>query len=216
MRLDGAPSWRLSLDNPQGLHIALFVRDAVGLVTPPSHGVPPMLAAEIPDHTAALADTGRAEAGGQWLAWWHRLVTHEIAPHYSPAVDEDAWRRRAAEYQRVVDPPDFESLAGLPALRTAVVATFGAAREWSNALKRRVAGSPPFEHSLVRDVAQEIITERGVSPDELDAAVMVLDVAGAWSYLAGPGAMCCSATTLGDPATARALFREAFVSALDA
>lgn len=222
MQLVGSPSWRLSLDSPQTLDIALFVRDSVGLFPPPSDEVPPVLAARISDHTAVLTDAARIEAGEQWLGWWRRLIAHETAPRPSPvAGDEQAaqWQRHLDEYQRVMDPPDFESLADLPALRTAVVTTFGAASGWLNATRRPATGSlatGPLhpDQALVRDVAQEVIAAHGVSPDQLDAAIAVLDVADTWSYLAGPGVIFCSANVIRDPATARALLREAFVSSL--
>lgn len=212
MRQLGSPSWRLSVDHPQSPHIALFVRDSVGLVTPPSHDVPPVLAAGVPDHAAALTDAQRVDAGRQWPEWWRHLVAHEIAPRPRPGVDEAArWRRYADEHRGVVDPPEFESLSGLPALRTAVIRTFHAARAWPSAARR--AGAD-LDHALIREVVQQVSTERGVSPDQLDAEVIALDVAGAWSYLARPGVMFCSANTFGDPVAARALLREAFVSAL--
>ena len=217
MQLVGSPSWRLSLDNPQTLDIALFVRDSVGLVPPPSDEVPPVLAVRISDHTAVLTDAARIEAGEQWLGWWRRLIAHEIAPRPGPAADDELaaqWRQRLDEYQRVMDPPDFDSLADLPALRTAVATTFGAASGWLSATRRPATGPLHPDQSLVQDVAQEVIAEHGVSPDQLDAAIAVLDVADTWSYLAGPGVMFCSANVIRDPATARALLREAFVSSL--
>jgi hypothetical protein len=209
MQLDGSPSWRLSLDDPEDAHTALFVRDAVGLVPPPSPEVPPKLAAEIPGHAAVLTNAERTEAGEQWLEWWRSLVAHQITPHPSPASAEylDA-------YQLVMDPPDYESLAGFPALRTAAIATLGATRRWWHTTRRK-AGPRLAVSAPVSDIAQEVIAEYGVSPDQLDAAVIVLAVTGAWSYVAGPGAVFCSTSMLNDPKNSRALLREAFVTSLD-
>jgi hypothetical protein len=211
MQVAGSPSWRLSLDSPQTLDIALFVRDSVGLVAPPSDEVPPVLAARVSDYTAVLTDAARIEAGAQWLEWWRRLTAYEIARRPSPLTDEDM-RQRLDEHQRVMDPPDFESLADLPALRTAAAAIFGTAAGRLSATRRHATGH--LDHALVQGVAQEIIAERGVRPDQLDAAIIALDVAGAWSHLAGPGVMFCSSKTYSDPVSGRALLREAFVTSL--
>jgi hypothetical protein len=220
MRLKGSASWRLSLDNPQTLDIALFMRDSVGLVPPPSPDVPPVLAVRVSDHTAVLTDAARIEAGGQWLGWWRRLIAHESTPRPVPAGTEEEMvaqsRRRLDEYQRVMDPPDFESMADLPALRTAAVATCMAASGWLTATRRPGTGPLLLDHALVRGVVEEIIAEHGVSPDQLDAAVLVLNVAGAWSYLARPGAVCCSVGVINDPVAARAVLREAFITGLAA
>jgi hypothetical protein len=219
MRVKGSASWRLSLDNPQSLDIALFVRDSVGLVAPPSPEVPPLLALRTSDHTAVLTDAARIEAGGQWLGWWRRLIAFEISPRPSPGSDEE-WvaqsRRSLDEYQRVMDPPDFDSMADLPALRTAAATTFNAATGWLSATRRPATRPPLLDQTLLRDVVQEVIAAHGVSPDRLDAAVLVLDVAGAWQYLARPGAVFCSTSTFNDPVAVRSLLREAFVSGLDA
>jgi hypothetical protein len=162
-----------------------------------------------------LTDAARIEAGEQWLGWWRRLIAYESAPGPSGVTDEEIvaqGRRRIAEYRRVMDPPDFESMADLPALRTAVVATCRATSGWLSATRR----SAGIDHAMVRDVAEEVIAEHGVSPDRVDATVHVLDVTGAWSYLARPGQVFCSLGVANDPVAGRALLREAFVSGLDA
>ena len=218
MRFKGSASWRLSVDQPQSLDIALFVRDAVGLVPPQAADVPPALAVQISDHTAVLTDAAQIEAGEQWLGWWRRLIAHAFAPRPVLETEEDMvarGRRRIDEYQRIMDPPDFESLADAPALRTAASATFMAASGWLGANRRPVAGPLLPDHALVRAVVDELIAERRVRPDQLDAAVVVLNVVGAWSYLPRPGAVCCSAGVMNDPMAARAALREAFVSGLD-
>jgi hypothetical protein len=215
MRLSGSASWRLSSNSPQSLDIALFVRDSVGLVPPPSPEVPPALTTRTSDHTAVLTDAARIEAGEQWLDWWRQLIAHESAPRPSSADDEEMvaqGRRRIAAYQRIMDPPDFESMADLPALRTAVAATFFAASGWLSATRR----SAGVDHTMVREVAEEVIAAHGVSPDRVDATVHVLHVTGAWSYVARPGVVFCSVGVANDPVAGRALLREAFVSGLDA
>ncbi len=212
MQLAGSPSWRLSLDNPQTLDIALFVRDSVGLVAPPRPEVPPAFAARVSDHTAVLTDPARIQAGEQWLEWWGRLIAYEITPRPDPGAD---MRQRLTDYQRVMDPPDFDSLADLPALRTAVTTIFSAAAGWLSVTRRQATDRLHLDHALVRDVVADVIAEHGVRPDQLDAAIIVLEVAGAWSHLAGPGAMFCSANTFSDPVSARAVLREALVTSLD-
>jgi hypothetical protein len=54
MRLAGSISWRFEENNTQLLHLALFVRDSVGLAIPSSADVPPPLTSDVPDLTRVL------------------------------------------------------------------------------------------------------------------------------------------------------------------
>ena len=63
MEVAGLPSWRLAEDEPLMLHVALFVRDSVGLVVRDAPDVPPVAADDLPDHRAVLSDLDRAAAG---------------------------------------------------------------------------------------------------------------------------------------------------------
>ncbi|HEX3789289.1 MAG TPA: hypothetical protein VHW44_15605 [Pseudonocardiaceae bacterium] len=69
MHLAGKPSWRLSTNSPEQLHIALYLRDRARLVIPPAPEVPPALTGTTPDHSAVVPAELRAEAAAQWLVW---------------------------------------------------------------------------------------------------------------------------------------------------
>lgn len=217
MQLAGRPSWRFEENDAGDLHLALFARDAAGLQVPPAPDIPPPLSAAIESLLAQPA----AAAASQWVTWWRGLVgfqAAEVQPPHGPGPDRDmhAWmegmrQRRAA----VFDPPGFESLASMPELRAVARATL--APDGRPLLRRRPpTGRPPgaFGYRVVRAAAESAIAEFGVGPGEIDGTVHVLDVQGAWSYLAAPGYVLCSTTLAADPAAATALLRTVFASRL--
>ena len=119
----------------------------------------------------------------------------------------------AEREQEIFDPPEFRSLADTPALRSAVVATFDDAVAWTN----RPGRGGQQEHGLfawrlIRDTAESTAAELGIPVGDLDAVVHVLNVAGSWSHLAGPGCGICSVTMPDDPQAARLLLHDVFAS----
>ena len=124
-------------------------------------------------------------------------------------------RERLERRQRVFDSPEFESLAGMAALRSAVVSTFADAIKWSNSPPRNGSGEPEqgmFAWSEVRSAAESVAADRGIPMGDLDAVVLVLDVQGLWSHLAGPGCALCSAAVSASPKAAPPLLRDLFIS----
>ena len=113
------------------------------------------------------------------------------------------------------DPPGFASLASMPELRVVARATFAA--DGRPLLRREPAARVPpgaFDYQAVRAAAESAIAEFGVDPGEIDGTVHVLDVRGAWSYLAAPGYALCSAQAAADPAAAASLLWAVFASRL--
>jgi hypothetical protein len=219
MKLAGSASWRFERGNAQFLHIGLFVRDATGLAVPPSAGIPPRLAGDVPDLSAVLRASERAAAAAQWAIWWRRLLDHAVHEARRRQGQEDgqdamARARAMGERQReIFDPPEFWSLAEMQPLRSAAVATFDDAVAWTSGSERsdqREQGS--FAWPLVRDVAESTAAELGIPVGDLGAVMHVLDVQGSWSHLAGPGCGICSAMMADDPQAARLLLRDLFAS----
>jgi hypothetical protein len=217
MQLAGRTSWRFGENDGGNLDLALFARDAAGLEVPPAPDIPPPLAAAIGHRLAPASGV----AAAQWVTWWRALVRFqagEAAPwrRPGPGADVRAWLEAMHErYVAVFDPPEFESLASMPALRAVASATF-AANGRSLLPREPPDRTPPgaFDYHVVQAAAEDAIAEYGVDPGEVDGTVQVLAVRGAWSHLAAPGYALCSTQVAADPAAAAALLREVFASRL--
>ena len=217
MQIAGRPSWRFAEKDGGDLHLALLARDTARLEVPPAPDIPPPLSAAID----GLSKTPSAAAAGQWVTWWRGLVQFqagEAAPsrRLGPADDLNAWLGAMRErHMAVFDPPEFESLASMPALRAVASSMF--AGDGRLLLRREPpARIPPtaFAYGVVRAAAESAIAEFGVDPREIDGTVQFLDVQGVWSYLAAPGYALCSAQLAADQAAAAALLHEVFASRL--
>jgi hypothetical protein len=217
MQVAGRSSWRFEEDDAGTLQLALFARDAAGLQVPPAPDIPPPLSVVIDQQLPPAA----AAAAGQWVSWWRGLVGFQsgqaqLSHGPGPGQDMHAWME--AKHQRhvaVFDPPQFQSLASMPELRAVARATF--APDGRPLLRREPPARVPrgaFEYRVVRAAAESTIAEFAVDPGEVNGKVHVLDVRGAWSYLAGPGYALCSATLAADPAGAARLLRAVFGSRL--
>src|SRR5712691_11801165 len=131
MRMQGRPSWRIVIDEPEDLHLVLFVRDCCRLPAGAA-GQPGPLAPTVPDLSRLMDESARHAAGAAWPAWWqaaidaHRAVSRPL-PHdaSSSAHHRQAWQLHAA-----VDGPQFGSLSRTPALREAARAAFGPFQQW--------------------------------------------------------------------------------------
>lgn len=219
MHRAGSPSWRLSVnDSPQTTSFALFVREALDLPVPPSPDTPPRRGSGKAYCEVDLSAAERQLAGEQWLAWWRRLVEVDFRTHAPMPTEGDVHaliRARVAEREQVFDPPTFAALSESPALRTAVLAIFE--KEFVRRAtdeRRYVRGQRGFDWALTRDVTDELIAEFAVSPDRLDASVMIIDVPGHWYRIPRPGTAVCSLELTADAQASKRLLREVFVSGL--
>jgi hypothetical protein len=214
MQVAGRPSWRFEEKDGGDLHFALFARDAAGLNVPSAPDIPPPLTAAFDQQLAPPS----AAAASQWAIWWRRLIRFqagEIVPsrRRGPGDDLHAWLTEMRErHLAVFDPPDFASLASTPELQAVATETFPDAHR----LPRGESRIPPgaFDYQVVRAAAEAACREFGVSPDKIDGAVQVLEVQGAWSFLAGPGYALCSSAVAADPQAAAQLLRAVFASRL--
>ncbi len=134
------PSWQISVDAPEDLHLALFVRDASGLTVPDSVGPlrdPPRLASVVP-----AGD--RAAAAVAWQAWWAALLAAHHATSGHPPEGFTPPQVMAWRYQprmAVDTPPDFTGLAVAPALQRA------AAQAWREGFRQWWEAPPTAEAS---------------------------------------------------------------------
>ena len=106
---------RFSVDTSVVLLVALYLRDTAELQGVGQPSLPPVrpavrgLSPGRPVEDAGGTQTLRVE----WEAWWHSLVTGNLANALLPV------------------PPDFAALEGMPALQRLAEAHFGSATEWA-------------------------------------------------------------------------------------
>jgi len=178
VRTAGRPSWQITVDLPQVLAVALYVRDIAGVTqTAPPTDLPeaaPSVAAEGVVHSPP-------EVIGQWNGWWTRALT--IGPL---ALAE-------------LEPPHFPAFAEAPALRDLLRVHFHDARRWSAHQKRssvraNTRGLPLGE--LVAAVEHGM--GRAAAPFRL--RLDVVPVAGHGMWKVRPAHLLVSSALLDDPA----------------
>ncbi len=193
MKFAGRPSWSLAIGDDQQLTMALYVRDAAGLVVADDGAPPPLL--ETPPAAEVLGAEGAAAVGQDWLTWWRALVRLYLEGQRAPRIDTPegrAWlaerAQRRAEVGDLSD--DFAGLAHVPALQRACRALAGvalaASGRWPDP-SREWLGSTDVG-SIVREVA----AARGVAEHTLSGTVVVLPTGGTWWHLVEPGALLAS------------------------
>ncbi len=141
MRRIRQPSWQVAIDEPDDLHLVLFVRDACRLTL----AGPGPLVPQVPDFSGLLDEDARARAGDAWPAWWDGALdahsSHSRAlPPEAPMAVRHAQTRMA---HAAMDGPQFAASffarvatsrrTRLQRLRAVVVAADGGActaRSW--------------------------------------------------------------------------------------
>lgn len=219
MKVAGTTSWRFEESAGDDMpHVALFVRDAVGLAVPPGPAVPPPLSSAVPDHRGVLSDEERREAAREWAGWWAAVIGFEVQAQPT-ASDPDLSAVREtlrARHERTGFPPDFAVLADRPALHRAVVETFAHGRSWVNGLRleHRSRRGGRFPYRLVRQVAEDVAFDRSVDVGDVRASALVLEVEGSWWHLLAAGRVVCSAAATANSVSAQLVLRQAFESGL--
>jgi hypothetical protein len=218
VELVGSPSWQLTEVEGDRAHVLLYIRDVAALEVLAEVGAPPRLLGLPPRGSPVLDDDGRRRAGREWADWWRALL--DVEGRDQPGTEEDddsstwAW---AEDLGRVWDAPEFRSLADRHALRDITLALYPQARRWVDAgpsSRARLRSEGHFRWATVRDTAEGVAAERGVSLGDVRGRVMVLDVEGVWWRRAAPGTPLCSTAATEDSATARTVLRDAFESRL--
>ncbi|MCZ2819226.1 hypothetical protein O2V63_02655 [Modestobacter sp. VKM Ac-2977] len=219
MKFAGTTSWRFAeSDRDEMSHVALFIRDALGLPVLPGPAVPPPLSGTIPDHRGLLSTEERKEAGQQWTDWWATVLGFQVQMQEEPADPGMSAVRETLQARReqAGSPPDFAALADRPALQRAAVETFPHAHRWVNqlSLEQRDERKGSFPYRLVRQVAEDVAFDRRVDFGAVRASAVVLEVKGSWWHLLAPGAVVCSDPAAADPTTGELILRRAFESSL--
>lgn len=217
MELTGTTSWRFEESARAHLpHVALFVRDAVGLPVMPGPAVPPRSAGTVPDHRDLLREDQRRDAGRQWAGWWTAVMDLEVLPEQPPDPGSPTSPGLRTQREGAGSPPDFAALSDRPALQRAVIETFAEAHRRLGQRRHDVPAGPQpcFPYRLVRQVAEDVAFDRSVDVADVRARAVVLDVEGSWWHLLAPGSVACSRAASAEPETAQLLLRQAFESGL--
>lgn len=209
MLVAGSESWRLEVSVDVLPHVALYVRDAYRLPVADNPDVPPRLAEDIVDLSAQIDEAVRDEAAGDWTDWWRSVVGRAGPPDVPDVPDVTAptgvtrARARARLLQQVLDPPDWNSLEDLPALREIVIGAYEEATRFADRIRRSIrrSGAPPsvFSRDTVRRAVEYSGTLPGAQLSKLDASVSVIFVTGSWWILTRRGELLCSADTARNP-----------------
>ena len=195
--------------------MALFVRDAVGLIEPAAADPPPALTGPVADLSGVLNDRDRADASAQWVSWWQQILEVEFGVKRVPS--RPAVGRRASEVvaavRTVSDPPEFTALAHVPQLREAARASFDDVSRWQRRrVSRLEAGSGG---DVVKQAVDDVAFDREVPVEALSGALVVLPVAGLWWRRIAPGQALCSEAAMSSPQTSYQVVYEVFASSLD-
>jgi hypothetical protein len=139
MRAVGHPSWHITCDAPYDLHLALFVRDSLGLGGGPigKWPAPPPLhrRLEVPALRHLGTATAHADALQHWPQWWDSLLDA------GPVLDVRALRRMRHAASGEKDLRLAAMLQGsvcTPELRALVRSCAEVARTWDDRRKRLV------------------------------------------------------------------------------
>jgi hypothetical protein len=216
VELAGTTSWRFEESARDDLlHVALFVRDAVGLPVVPGSAVPPRLAGTVPDHRDLLREDERQDAGRQWASWWTAVLGLE--DHSQEPPDADAVRSLGARRERAGSPPDFAALTDRPSLHRAVVEAWLEAHRWVGQRRLDFHGKQRegcFPDRLIRQIAEDVAFDHSVDVGAVRARAVLLDVERSWWHLLAPGTVVCSMAATAEPETAQLVLRQAFESGL--
>ena len=186
MQLAGTTSWRIAIDEPKSLLIALFVRDASGLRREAESDIPPLE----PPVPLINASSANAIASRQWADWWRQLLEgggfwpDDKRPSDLARLIQDPEIQRLFYWPTRHLPPDFDGLSGMPELQDLARLHFEGARVWSEARHREfVALSTAPQRALLESEVVGIV-ERGMRrrarPFSFD--IRILPVAGVRSW----------------------------------
>jgi hypothetical protein len=211
-------SWRLNVNDSQLLNYAVFVRQAARLSVPESREFPPSLGGPPQGQETTLGVGNATAVGQQWMEWWRRLVLFELshqAVMNSAPVDRSLVQQRLEDYGQVFDPPTFKSVREWPELHLAVIATVDyslkARRQTSNADR---STSQLFDWNLASEIAETIMTEQQVRPDQVTATVLTVDYPAPWAHVPAPGTLICTTGLTANEESSRAALSQTFRSAL--
>lgn len=207
----------MSVDAPESLNVALYVRDALGIVSDSGDVDSPPGRCEAIDLAAASPEPERRE---HWLRWWRELLLQQYATGDYPTPSLGEWldrygdtlplatRRRverALEHSRLEDVPPARSFprhgsppCWVPCRMDDAKLNEPALQLWREGAKwffaRRTAwlgaGSGAAGSTAARVASQ--VAGSGSCETGLRARLCIVFVAGTWSYTSAAGVLFCS------------------------
>jgi hypothetical protein len=216
MHYAGSDTWSLNV-SVDPMPLALYVRDSLHLDTSADELSPPPLIHPPPDRSDLLSPEEREEAGAEWAAWWRQVVHYDGAFHGAEkAGDFMAWYRPFAVERAAAigEPPQFDALAGAPALHRAVIELFSEARTWSQSQDSYDAGPSALATGIAGQIAGEVAARHGVPHGRVRGVVLAYATKGIWWRVAEPGVLTCSIACVHSDEGAATAIRGVFESSL--
>jgi len=184
-------TWRVAEDSPTDLLIALYLRDAAGILPAGDPELPAIDPALAPHASPEPLSPERFEAlRREWTEWWRRLVRPPSYPKL--------WE---------LEPPAFEPFRGSPELQRLLRERFRDARRWAgsrheefgDAAVERIQRGEHDVNAVV--VACEREKGRRAEPFQLDLLVLPLAERDIW--IIGPSSIVVSTRLRNDSAAFR-------------
>jgi hypothetical protein len=178
MYIAGRDTWRIEIDEPSLLRVALYIRDVENLPVDTDPAIPPLEPGpeiwpvwarrapgplELISHGHSL---DRGAAAGQWVRWWNHLLD----------VGDTALKE--------LRPPKFPAFSRVPELQRLVRHHYERATAWSDAvgdnprLKRDHLAAGTRLTGLVEDLEHDV--GRPAMPFELRIVVIPVQTKHAW------------------------------------
>ncbi len=220
MREVDADSWHLSVSGGSAtLHAVLFLRDAFQLKPDEDDRLPARLAGDVPNLSSLVPGFDPFDAALEWTAWWDRALAYEVdvaQGEFQQGSGEEILRAMASKRATFFDPPNFESMDDAPTLRALAKVAHREALQWNkfHSAKLESVVQRATRPSVVSRVAWETCVSLHVTPSQLRATVLVLNVDGSWRSFPRPGVMLCSANVLRKESNFEASLREVFLGNL--
>lgn len=166
---------------------------------------------ELPTDLSEQRDLSQA-----WLVWWRRLIhvtsALQLGLRTGTMQRDERLRARAATIRSIFDPFEgFESLQVSPSLRIAAQDLWKRGVEWT---KVNVGSGSQHGSLIPKSIAELVIEEHHVSPELVQAAVIVLNVEGRWSHISQPRVLLCSGEAHFDDTFFALKLKETFESGL--
>lgn len=177
MFIAGRGTWRIAIDEPVVLRLALYLRDVENLPVDTDPAIPPLdpapgtwpVWARRPLHPATSLPPDaldRRAAAAQWVLWWDHLL---------PLGDAARGELRS---------PSFPALSGLPAIRTLLRHHYETAIAWAEGIgdDPRIKRDHLAAGSRLTDLVDELERESGrpALPFELQITVIGVQTKHAW------------------------------------
>lgn len=187
MFIAGTERWKIVLDEPEALRIALYVRDVAGLEPVTVPAIPPLDPSvdvwpvwsrrpiEVQSPGGVKLRGGRRidldTAAGQWARWW----AHALREGPSVALDD-------------LRPPNFPAFSAVPDLRALMQLHYYNASLWSDGLKDdpRIKTAHTAPGSGLTALVRELPTLLGRRPRAFTMRVTVIGVQTKRAWILAP------------------------------